>query len=59
MIRPTTMGVGDVSKIVFADPDGGTGPMSIEYKDDGSPDLAVMPATSASGRRIRELINLK
>jgi hypothetical protein len=32
---------GDVSKVRFEDPDGGTSPMEIQYKDDGSPDLAI------------------
>jgi len=40
--QPNAMVAGDVSKFVFADPDGGTGTMSIEYKDDGIPDLAIM-----------------
>ncbi|MBU2574116.1 MAG: tail fiber domain-containing protein, partial [Elusimicrobia bacterium] len=42
VIRPATMETGDVSKLVFSDPDGATGPMMIEYKDDGTPDLAIM-----------------
>ena len=42
LIRPTTMSSGQVSKMVFADPDSGTTEMSIEYKDDGTPDLAVL-----------------
>jgi len=42
LIKPNTMEVDDVSQIQFADPDGGTGTMSIQYKDDGTPDLAIM-----------------
>ncbi|MCX7716755.1 MAG: hypothetical protein N2Z73_04995 [Endomicrobia bacterium] len=42
LIRPNAMSANDISQIRFADPDGGTGPMSIEYRDDGSPDLAIM-----------------
>jgi len=42
LIRPNSMAGGDISQIRFEDPDGGTGAMSIQYKDDGSPDLAIM-----------------
>jgi len=42
VIQPNTMLADDVSKLVFNDPDNGTGPMSIEYKDDGNPDLAIL-----------------
>jgi len=33
---------GDIAKITFQDPDGGTAPMDIRYKDDGVADLAIM-----------------
>lgn len=42
LIKPATMNSGNVSRIVFADPDGGTPQMSMEYKDDGSADLAII-----------------
>jgi hypothetical protein len=41
VIKPKAMTGNDVAKIVFADPDNGTGPMSIEYKDSGTPALAI------------------
>jgi len=41
LIEPLTMANGDVTRIRFQDPDGGTGPMDIEYLDDGTPALAI------------------
>jgi hypothetical protein len=51
VIKPKTMTGNDVAKIVFADPDNGTGPMSIEYKDSGSPGLAIMGGRLGVGTR--------
>lgn len=41
LIKPTTMSFGDISSIKFSDSDNGTGPMSINYKDDGTADLNI------------------
>lgn len=41
-LMPNAMTGNQVTTLRFADPDNGTGPMSIQYKDDGSPDLAIM-----------------
>jgi len=41
-IAPSNFTGGMVSMIQFKDTDSGTGPMSIRYKDDGSPDLTIM-----------------
>jgi|GEM_PF-1234427 len=51
VIKPKAMKGNDVAKIVFADPDNGTGPMSIEYKDSGSPALAMMGGNLGVGTR--------
>lgn len=41
-IAPVNFQGGNVSMIQFKDDDNGTGPMSIRYKDDGSPDLNIV-----------------
>ena len=41
LIKPKVMVGGNISKISFEDPDGGTAPMAIQYKDDGAPDLSI------------------
>jgi len=40
-IKPEAM-TGQTSQITFSDPDNGTAPMSINFKDDGSADLSIM-----------------
>jgi hypothetical protein len=41
LLQPERMGLNDAVRIKFADPDGGTGPMAIEYRDTGRPALWV------------------
>lgn len=41
LIRPATMVLNDTARLVFADPDGGTTSMSLQFKDDASPDLTL------------------
>ena len=41
LLQPTTMGSPQVTRIKFNDPDAGTGPMSIEYYDNGVAALAI------------------
>lgn len=41
-IKPLVLSGGMSSQLSFIDPDGGTSPMSIKFKDDASPDLSIM-----------------
>jgi len=49
LIQPKVMVNGNISRIRFADPDNGTTPMDIQFRDDGSADLAIMGGSVGIG----------
>jgi hypothetical protein len=50
VLRPPLMGTGQVSRIAFKDPDGGTPTTNLIFKDTGFPNLSVNSATATPAR---------